>query len=298
MIFRTDLAVEALKEQVPGLPEGILNEEFQSGSASISRITIQNDKGAKALGKPIGQYITVEMPPFSESSNDIDDRIEAVAKELSRLLPPEGEVLVAGLGNSSITPDALGPKTARKVLATRHIQGEFARASGLDHLRSVSVVAPGVLGQTGIETGELLCGILEKTRPAAVIAVDALASRSLDRLGCTVQLSNTGISPGAGVGNHRMKLNQETLGIPVIAAGVPTVVDALTVAADAAAGAGASEEDLQALRGQIEPRGEAMMVTPREIDLLIDHAAHLMALAINMALQPTLSPEDILSLTN
>lgn len=297
MILRTDLAVEAVQSAAAGLPKGVSREEIPRGDTSVSRITIETEEGAQALQKPVGRYVTVELPSFSEASASIDGRVEAVAEELARLLPKDGEILVAGLGNASITPDALGPKTAQKIFATRHIQGELARAAGLDGLRAVSVVAPGVLGQTGIETGELLCGILERTRPAAVIAVDALASRSLSRLGCTVQLSDTGISPGAGVGNHRMQLNRSTLGIPVIAAGVPTVVDALTVAVDAAMQAGASEEDAEALRAQVEPRGASMVVTPREIDLLIDRAAHLLALAINMALQPTLSPEDILSLT-
>lgn len=298
MILRTDLAVEALQNTAPDVPKGVLNETFSRGRASVNRITIETEEGSRSLQKPVGRYITVELPSFSEASSDTDDQVDAVAQELSRLLPKQGEVLVAGLGNSSITPDALGPKTAHKIFATRHIQGELARSAGLDGLRPVSVVAPGVLGQTGIETAELLCGIIERTRPAAVIAVDALASRSLSRLGCTVQLSDTGISPGAGVGNHRMQLNRSTLGIPVIAAGVPTVVDALTVAADAAMQAGASERDVEMLRSQVEPRGASMVVTPREIDLLIDRAAHVMALAINMALQPTLSPEDILSLVS
>ena len=298
MILRTDLAVEAVQSIRSGLPEGVTSEEITHGDVTVSRIAIETEKGAAALQKPIGRYTTVELPSFSEASADLDHRVDAVAAELARLLPKDGEVLVAGLGNSSITPDALGPKTVQKIFATRHIQGEFARAAGLDGLRAVSAVAPGVLGQTGIETGELLCGIIERTRPAAVIAVDALASRSLSRLGCTVQLSDSGISPGAGVGNHRMQLNRDTLGIPVIAAGVPTVVDALTVAAEAAMQAGASEEDVEALRAQVEPRGASMVVTPREIDLLIDRAAHLLALAINMALQPTLSPEELLSLVS
>ena len=152
MILRTDLAIESIRDDASGMPDGIKKEEFSRGSAMVSRITIETEEGAKALQKPAGRYITIDLPSFSESSTEIDDQVQAVVSELSRLIPGQGEILVAGLGNSSITPDALGPKTAQKVFATRHIQGELARAAGLQSLRPVSVVAPGVLGQTGIET--------------------------------------------------------------------------------------------------------------------------------------------------
>ena len=174
-----------------------------------------------------------------------------------------------------------------------HIRGEIARAAGLEGLRPVAVLAPGVLGQTGIETGELLAAAVEQGKPAAVIAIDALASRSLSRLGCTVQLADTGISPGSGVGNKRKELSRETLGVPVIAMGVPTVVDAMTLAADLL-----GEEDAHRLLTKVQPDGRAMMVTPREIDMLIDRAAFLCSLAVNTALQPTLSPDDILALVS
>lgn len=141
-------------------------------------------------------------------------------------------MLVAGLGNMEITPDSLGPKTSRRVLATRHIGGEIARSTGLDRLRPVAVMQTGVTGQTGIETGEYILSIVRRIRPTAVVAIDALASRRTERLGCTLQISDTGISPGAGVGNHRTKITKETIGVPVIAIGVPTVVDAQTLAVD------------------------------------------------------------------
>ena len=161
-----------------------------------------------------------------------EERIQTAAKEIRSLLPEKGLVLVAGLGNSDITPDDLGPRTANMILATRHISEELARAVGLIGLRPVAVLAPGVLGQTGIETGELLYSIVQRLSPAALIVVDALASRRLDRLGCTLQISDTGISPGSGVGNARPHISRETMGVPVISMGVPTVVDAATLAAD------------------------------------------------------------------
>ena len=171
------------------------------------------------------------------------------------------------------------------VLATRHIQGEYARSAGLDDLRPTAVLAPGVLGQTGVESGEIVKGLCGVVSPAAVVAVDALASRSLARLGCTVQLCDTGIAPGSGVGNSRKELTETLLGVPVVAVGVPTVVDAATLARDLTGG----EESEVA----VAPRGAQMMVTPREIDLLIGRASRLVAMAINAALQPAYSPADL-----
>lgn len=290
MEFRTDLALENKEELGGNVPRGVTVDELSIGLAKITRIRVENEEGAAALSRPKGNYITIEVPPFSDTAGEIDERLTAVSTELVKLLPEEGEILVAGLGNSDITPDALGPKAAARVLATRHISGELARSAGLGDLRKVSVVSPGVLGQTGIETGELLAGIAEKTHPAAVIAVDALASRRLSRLGCTIQISDTGISPGSGVGNHRQEISRKTLGVPVIAVGVPTVVDAATLVCDLA---GATDEERSRLKAAVEPRGASMVVTPREIDLLIDRAADMVSLGINQALHPHILPEDM-----
>ena len=290
MEFRTDLALENKEELGGNVPRGVTVDELSIGRARITRIRVENEEGAAALSRPKGNYITIEVPPFSDTAGEIDERLTAVSTELAKLLPEEGEILVAGLGNSDITPDALGPKAAARVLATRHISGELARSAGLGDLRKVSVVSPGALGQTGIETGELLAGIAEKTHPAAVIAVDALASRRLSRLGCTIQISDTGISPGSGVGNHRQEISRKTLGVPVIAVGVPTVVDAATLVCDLA---GATDEERSRLKAAVEPRGASMVVTPREIDLLIDRAADMVSLGINQALHPHILPEDM-----
>ena len=193
------------------------------------------------------------------------------------------------MGNEEITPDSLGPKTALKVLATRHIQGELARSSGLDRLRPVAVMNTGVTGQTGIETGEYILSVVKRIRPNAVVAIDALASRRLERLGTTLQISDAGISPGAGVGNHRTRINSETIGVPVISIGVPTVVDVRTLAGDLLTNIGESADDLPALT-------KDMVVIPREIDLLTERASRLLGFALNAALQDRFKLSELVEL--
>lgn len=290
---RTDLAVEErelLGEDIKGADYSA--EEIEG--LPIERLHITTQRAGQLLKKPVGNYITAQLPPLTDNIRDTDRRVAALAQEIRRLLPVNGLVLVAGLGNVEITPDALGPKTASKVLATRHIQGEIARSTGLDRLRAVAVMNTGVTGQTGIETGELLQGIIKNIRPSAMIVVDALASRRLERLGCTVQISDTGISPGAGVGNRRVRIDAETMGIPVIAVGVPTVVDALTLAFDLLEID--DEKEGMELSQAVSPQGRSMVVTPKEIDLLISRASHLLSLSVNMALQTDIDTEDLLNL--
>ena len=231
MELRTDLAVEA--REIAGEDiSGIDFNEYKENGLEISRLTVKTQRAGQLLHKEKGTYITIDLPPLTDNFTNTDKRLKTIGSEIRRLLPVNGLVLVCGLGNMEITPDALGPKTSTQVLATRHITGEIAKATGLDRLRPVAVLATGVTGQTGIETGEYLLSIVKKIKPTAIIAIDALASRRLERLGCTLQISNTGIAPGAGVGNHRTKINSDTMGIPVIAIGVPTVVDAATMASD------------------------------------------------------------------
>lgn len=295
MFFRTDLAIEASELQQTN-EDGVSMQAEQHGSMKVTRMRVKTKKASERLGKSKGNYITVELPPLTDHFEDTEVYIRQIAREISALLPREGLVLVAGLGNFNITPDDLGPQTARLVLATRHITGEIARSTGLSKMRPVAVLAPGVLGQTGIETGELLYGIVQKVKPAALIVVDALASRRLSRLGCTVQISDTGIAPGSGVHNRRPGIHAETMGIPVISMGVPTVVDAATLAADLLCFE--DEKQFDKIKSVVAPRGEAMMVTPREIDLLIEHAAKLVGMAINCALQPEFSLNDLYSLVS
>ncbi len=233
-------------------------------------------------------YITLEVRAISDSIDANDSLLRLIARELAALIPKEGSILAAGLGNRSVTPDALGPLTAERVLATRYIKGEIARVTGLGGLRPVAVVSPGVLGCTGMEAFEVLRAIVEEIRPAAVVAVDALAARSPSRLGCTVQISSAGISPGAGVGNSRPRIDRSTLGVPVVSMGIPTVVDAVTLAQDIA---GTVD------RQKVAPRGASMMVTPREIDLIINRGSRLLAMGVNRALNPSLTVEQFEELT-
>ena len=274
--------------------EHISGTEFKTYSENgleISRLTVKNQKAKQALGKDIGTYITIELPSLTDNFSETDERLVTIGEEIRRLLPVNGLVLVAGLGNTEITPDSLGPKTSSRILATRHITGEIARATGLDKLRPVAVMQTGVTGQTGIETGEYIMSVVKRIKPNAVVAIDALASRRLERLGCTLQISDTGISPGAGVGNHRTKINKETIGVPVIAIGVPTVVDVQTLANDLIG----DEFDAQT-REQISPHGRQMVVIPREIDLLTERASRLIAFALNGALQNEFDLPDLVSL--
>lgn len=290
MQLRTDLAIEA--REIAG--EHIAGTEFKTYSENgleISRLTVKNQKAKQALGKDIGTYITIELPSLTDNFSETDERLITIGEEIRRLLPVNGLVLVAGLGNTEITPDSLGPKTSMRVLATRHITGEIARSTGLDRLRPVAVMQTGVTGQTGIETGEYISSVVKRIKPNAVVAIDALASRRLERLGCTLQISDTGISPGAGVGNHRTKINKETIGVPVIAIGVPTVVDVQTLANDLLG----KNFDADA-QNQISPNGRRMVVIPREIDLLTERASRLIAFALNGALQNEFDLPDLISL--
>lgn len=287
MNCRTDLAIEAVADAEKLGENDIRRTEMTADGVRVTRLHVLSEKGAAVLGKPIGQYVTVQMPPLSDDETRLSDYAKAVARELTALLPETGTVLVVGLGNRSVTPDTLGPSATDMVLATRHIRGEFARAAGLDDLRPTAVLSPGVLGQTGTESSEIVRGVCREVQPAAVVVVDALAARSVERLGCTVQLCDSGIAPGSGVGNNRHPLNREVLGVPVIGIGVPTVVDAVTLVREYL------REDTDAPVSDDQP---PMMVTPREIDLVIGRAARLIALAVNGALQPAYSPSELVGI--
>lgn len=290
MNFRTDLALERCEILNKKELDGIEIETFEAGKAKVTRIDVVNECGAKTVGKPVGRYVTVEVTPFAKHASFIDESLDAVTNEIKRMLPEKGSVLVAGLGNIRITPDALGPKCASMIFATRHITGELLKATGFENLRCVSAFPTGVLGETGAEAGEMIKGAVHTLKADAVITVDALAARNVSRLGTTIQMCNTGIVPGSGVGNSRQEISKRTVGVPVIAIGVPTVVDAATLILDFA-GEGIDENSLP-------EQSESMMVTPREIDLMIERAAKLTSLAINCALQPDISPEDMLMLTS
>ena len=290
MRLRTDLAVEA--REIAGEHVGGMDyRTYHENGLSISRMTVRTERARQALGKEIGTYITVELPSLTDNVSATDGRLQTIGREIRRLLPVNGLLLVAGLGNEAVTPDSLGPKTASRVLATRHLTGEIARATGLERLRPVAVMRTGVTGQTGIETGEYLLSVVKRIRPNAVIAIDALASRRLERLGCTLQISDTGIAPGAGVGNHRTRINHETLGVPVIAIGVPTVVDVQTLANDLLGSDFKSDRIARQAR-----KGKRMVVIPDEIDLLTERAARLIGFSLNAAMQNDFALSDLVAL--
>lgn len=289
---RTDLAIERLDLAAEVLPSGVTREEVRKGTVKITTVTIDDPSSARILEKKMGRYITIEPTGFRSVPQNFEAEVETVAEYIASLLPEGcGSALVVGLGNSQITPDALGPKVIQNTLATRHISQKLAEEIGLSELASVCAIAPGVLGQTGIETAEIVAALCRETSPDVVIVIDALASKSIFRLGTTIQLADTGISPGSGVLNHRRELSRETLGVPVISLGVPTVVDLKTIVSDytGAQYTASSAEFAQA---------ETMMVTPREVDVLIEHAAKTIGFAINKALHPSLQVEDIAALVS
>lgn len=299
---RTDLALESFESGKTGSMPGVHVNHWDSADVRITEVLITDEDSARQLGKPIGTYLTLECPQLR--ARDIEARMALgaiLAEEIARILPDKDEdkpFLVVGLGNRSITPDSLGPMVIDRTLVTRHIlEGPYSPA----HMDSVCAVAPGVLGITGIETLEMVKSIVNAIHPRAVICIDSLAARDSGRIASTVQLSDTGIQPGAGVGNHRRAITRDTLGVPVIAIGMPTVIYAATLAKDAfdylARQAGDDESHDAALEDMEKTLLNAeigeMIVTPREIDALIADAAGVIATGINRALQPMLSDSEI-----
>lgn len=280
--IRTDLAVEARESfagsdtEVHGV---VVEEEYdEQRDIHLTRVKIVSERGAREMGKPMGNYLTLEAPGLASPDEDYHREIsEVLARYLKELMGEEEErsVLVAGLGNREVTPDALGPKTVGNLLITRHLIREYGQeVMGRPHYRQISGIVPGVMAQTGMETAEILKGIVEQTRPDLLIVIDALAARSTRRLSRTIQLTDTGIQPGSGVGNHRNSLTEESLGIPVIAIGVPTVVEAAAIIYDAQ---GTSE--------QLPPHLNGMFVTPKNIDETIKQLSFTLSEALNLALQ-------------
>lgn len=289
MAFRTDLAVEAIENHKTAavLPHVRQSDRTLEGFA-VHEVRILSEDAAREIGKPQGRYLTLELDALIRREEDAFPRAcKALSTLLRELLPRpnDGPVLIAGLGNRMITPDAIGPQTADHVIATRHLIAQSPAIFA--DWRPVSALAPGVLGQTGVETGEVICGVLDRVRPAAVIAVDALAAGRLSRLLRTVQLADTGITPGAGVGNARAALNKETLGVPVIAVGVPTVVDGATLAHEISSQLG--QPACEALDDLSQP----VMITTRDIDREVADISRMIGYAVNMALHPHLSVADI-----
>ena len=282
---RTDLALEARElwqesaEKTTRL-SGVKATKQRTEGYPVTRVDILDERGEQALGKPRGTYRTIDLTTFWQRRSDFFERaVRAVGSQLKELLPGEGPVLVIGLGNGAMTPDAIGPLAADSVLVTRHLIA--AMPKHFSGFRPVAVFRTGVLGTTGVESAEAVRGLVEQVQPALVIAIDALASRRVGRVCTTVQLSDTGIIPGSGVGNHRAALNQETLGVPVFSIGIPTVVDAATLAADLLEESGIMDIDGDKLRSS----QQNLMVTPRDIDQQVRDLGKVVGYGINWALQ-------------
>ncbi len=285
--IRTDLALECwdLARQEQGSGRGVDGVDYGRKTLhgiTVHSMTVQTASAANELCKPIGNYYTVSLKKMLKRFDDgFIDGAKCVADLVKGMLPNQAKVLIACLGNPNITPDAVGPLSAKHLMVTRHLKHYMPQE--FDAFSEVSVICPGVLGTTGVESAAIVKGAVEAVQPDAVIAIDALAARSMDRLCSTIQICDTGIEPGSGVGNRRYALNQDTLGVPVIAAGIPTVVDAATLLADLTGGRVRSKQRA----------GEGMMVTPREIDGFVSDSAKLLAYGLNFALHSDLTLEDI-----
>lgn len=261
---RTDLAMESMPPE--GLPEGVEKQEYEEKGFRLTDIRISSPSAAKELCKPIGRYISMETERFfRREENSFAEAAELLARAIRQLLPLEEgrSVLIAGLGNRAITADAVGPETVSRLLVTRHLIRQLPEDFG--RFRPVCAVETGVLGTTGLESAEFIRALFEAARPDAIVAVDALAARDRERLCRTVQLSDSGIVPGSGVGNHRAELSREVFGVPVLAIGVPTVVDA----------------------------GEGLVLTRRDMDKTVQDVGKLLAYGLNLALQEGLSVADV-----
>lgn len=295
---RTDLALEARESisEADGELRGVRVEEYrnEASEVSITRVVIDTKNGAKAMGKPMGTYVTLEAPALIEPDEDYHREVsEELAKQIRELLPDrekEKSVMVVGLGNRDVTADALGPEVVDNLFINRHVVREYGKAAyGKERMNLVSSIVPGVTAMTGMETAEIIKGVVEQTRPDVVLVVDALAARSTKRMNRTVQISDAGIHPGSGVGNHRNAITEESLGIPVIAIGVPTVVDAATIVGDAIDSMLRENGEEAAFFNREHPKAMSelnnMYVTSKDIDETIKRLSFTISEAINMALE-------------
>lgn len=323
--IRTDLAIETTElliknakkaekeEKIDGVEINV--EKSERDDITVTWVKITNEEGEKSMGKPIGNYVTIESPAMKENDAEAHEHIiKILSQNLIKLrnIDENSVILVVGLGNWNVTPDALGPQVVSRILVTRHIAHSLPEEIN-DSVRAVAAISPGVMGITGIETGEIIKGIAKSMKPDLIIAVDALAARRSGRINSAIQMADTGVIPGSGVGNKRMALNEQTLGVPVIAVGVPTVVDAATLVNDTMdmmLGAMMSEsknggefyemlselheEDKYNLITQIlNPYVGNMFVTPKEVDAVIKRLANIIANSINIALHPAIQIDDI-----
>lgn len=307
---RTDLALEQKERfeadhvEIPGV---VLEENYdEEKEIKVTTVRIETENGARTMGKPVGTYITLEAPeltvPDEGYHREVSLEISRYLKQLLKIQKKDPSILVAGLGNRQVTPDALGPYVADHLQITRHIVKEYGKyAMGKEQVHLLSAIVPGVMGQTGMETVEIIRGVVKETKPDLVIAIDALAARNSRRLNRTIQISDTGISPGSGIGNQRNAITKETVGVPVIAIGVPTVVDAATIVNDAMENLIAEMEKSETLKGVgvvlqgynaaekyelvkelISPHLNGMFVTPKDVDETVQRISFTISEALNM----------------
>lgn len=292
--IRTDLALEATERfteenvEIRGVEISEDYDEEKDVRTTVVKITTEN--GARIMGRPQGNYITIEAPGLSMSDEDYHREIsEKLALHLKKLIHLEREqsILVVGLGNSAITADSLGPHVVDNLYITRHMIREYGlKSMGKERMHRVSGIIPGVMAQTGMETSEIVHGIVTETKPDVVIAIDALAARSTRRLNRTIQITDTGINPGSGVGNHRVGLTEENLQVKVIGIGVPTVVDAATIVRDSMAhllDALEETEQKEFLEEMISPHLHTMFVTPRDVDETVKYLSYTISEGLNIA---------------
>lgn len=315
---RTDLAIESrelYKEKTKKEVPGVKVDKEQKKDIDITRVEILDEIGEENMGKPIGNYITIEVPKLKNPDESLKEEVSMqLAKEIKELIKDYSRMktLIVGLGNRNITPDALGPKVVEKVLVTRHFFIAYKKDED-ETMANVSALSPGVMGITGIETGEIIKGVVEKTKPDLVIAIDALASRNMNRISTTIQIADTGINPGSGVGNKRQGLNKEYLGVPVISIGIPTVVDAATMVNDtmdliinsmkeeAKIGTEfysmleelSKDEKYTLIKEVLTPFMPNTIVTPKEVDELIDNLSIIIANGLNISLHPGIDLKDV-----
>ena len=310
MIFRTDLALErrevykkakAVENEIEGIS---YNEEKVNDRVTITRVGVVNELGEKAIGKPRGEYITLDITKVKYMEEEsIQEVSEILSKEIKKLVDKhignQDSVLIVGLGNEYVTPDSLGPKVVNDIEVTRHII-KYCPQFVKEGTREISAVSPGVLGVTGIETLEIVKGIVENVHPSLLIVIDSLCSKNIDRISSSIQISDTGIVPGAGIGNTRAELSKNTLGIPVIALGVPTVVEAATITNDGLdlfieklqeeaksneyLNKLKEEDNYEEIKEALLPKEFNFIVTPKEIDELIEKMSKLISYGINMSL--------------
>lgn len=299
MNVRTDLAFEArevyMESSADQIPEGVAYHEEEKEGFEVRRVRVENEQGRSALGKEVGNYITVHIPDV-EFSAYYEKAAQVVSEEISALMTvdKDSSVLVIGLGNRNITADALGPKVVGGLVISRHLKDHMPELA--ENLGRVCALAPGVLGLTGIETGEIVMGIADRIKPTHVIAIDALASKSVDRIANTIQIADTGIVPGSGVGNHRKALTRETLGVPVLSIGVPTVVSVGVIARQTAqilADSSEIDQDKSKAEQELFSKLDEMVVTPKNIDLIMEKIAKIVSSGINLSIHKGYTLEEM-----